>query len=52
MNGLPTFAEDGLGRIGIAVAPSMPQRLFATRRGRDAATGSIDPTTPASTGRG
>src|SRR4051794_5410459 len=27
VNGLPTFAEDGLGRIGIAVAPSMPQRL-------------------------
>jgi photosystem II stability/assembly factor-like uncharacterized protein len=28
-NGLPTFA-DGLGRIGIAVAPSSPRRLFAT----------------------
>ena len=29
-NGLPTFAEDGLGRIGITVAPSMPSRMFAT----------------------
>ena len=29
MNGLPTPAE-GLGRIGIAVAPSRPQRLFIT----------------------
>jgi photosystem II stability/assembly factor-like uncharacterized protein len=28
--GLPTFATDGLGRIGITVAPSLPQRLFAT----------------------
>jgi len=28
--GLPTFADDGLGRIGIAVAPSNPKRLFAT----------------------
>jgi len=28
--GLPTFAEDGLGRIGITVAPSEPRRLFAT----------------------
>ncbi len=28
--GLPTFAEDGLGRIGITVAPSAPKRLFAT----------------------
>ena len=28
-NGLPTFPE-GLGRIGITVAPSRPQRLFAT----------------------
>jgi photosystem II stability/assembly factor-like uncharacterized protein len=27
--GLPTFA-DGLGRIGIAVAPSRPNRLYAT----------------------
>jgi len=28
-NGLPTFAE-GLGRIGVTVAPSLSQRLFAT----------------------
>lgn len=28
--GLPTFADDGLGRIGITVAPSNPRRLFAT----------------------
>ena len=28
--GIPTFAEDGLGRIGITVAPSDPRRLFAT----------------------
>jgi photosystem II stability/assembly factor-like uncharacterized protein len=28
--GLPSFAEDGLGRIGITVAPSNPRRLFAT----------------------
>jgi photosystem II stability/assembly factor-like uncharacterized protein len=30
VKGLPTFAEDGLGRIGITVAPSSPRRLFAT----------------------
>lgn len=30
MNGLPTFAKDGLGRIGLTVAPTMPNRLFAT----------------------
>ncbi len=29
-NGLPTFGEDGLGRIGIAIAPSNPRRVFAT----------------------
>jgi photosystem II stability/assembly factor-like uncharacterized protein len=28
--GLPTFAEDGLGRIGITIAPSEPKRLYAT----------------------
>ena len=28
--GLPTFADDGLGRIGITVAPGNPRRLFAT----------------------
>ena len=30
VSGLPTFAADGLGRIGITVAPSQPSRLFAT----------------------
>jgi photosystem II stability/assembly factor-like uncharacterized protein len=29
-SGLPTFDADGLGRIGITVAPTNPQRLFAT----------------------
>jgi photosystem II stability/assembly factor-like uncharacterized protein len=28
--GLPSFADDGLGRIGITVAPSDPRRLYAT----------------------
>ena len=28
--GLPTFEKDGLGRIGITVAPSDPNRLYAT----------------------
>ena len=28
--GLPTFDRDGLGRIGIGIAPSMPSRVFAT----------------------
>jgi photosystem II stability/assembly factor-like uncharacterized protein len=28
--GLPSFEQDGLGRIGITVAPSMPNRMFAT----------------------
>ncbi len=28
-NGLPTF-KDGLGRIGITIAPSLPSRLYAT----------------------
>ncbi|MGE5101976.1 MAG: WD40/YVTN/BNR-like repeat-containing protein [Deltaproteobacteria bacterium] len=28
--GLPTFEQDGLGRIGLTIAPSMPARLFAT----------------------
>jgi photosystem II stability/assembly factor-like uncharacterized protein len=32
--GLPTFAEDGLGRIGIAIAPSDPRRLYATVEAR------------------
>jgi photosystem II stability/assembly factor-like uncharacterized protein len=30
VKGLPTFAGDGLGRIGITVAPSDPKRLYAT----------------------
>ena len=29
-NGLPTFDADGLGRIGIGIAPSNPKRLFLT----------------------
>jgi len=29
-NGLPTFAADGLGRIGIGIAASQPSRLFVT----------------------
>jgi photosystem II stability/assembly factor-like uncharacterized protein len=33
-NGLPTFEQDGLGRIGITVAPSMPSRMFATVEAR------------------
>ena len=32
--GLPTFERDGLGRIGITVAPSDPRRLFATVEAR------------------
>jgi photosystem II stability/assembly factor-like uncharacterized protein len=32
--GIPTFAEDGLSRIGITVAPSLPSRLFATVEAR------------------
>jgi photosystem II stability/assembly factor-like uncharacterized protein len=28
--GLPTFERDGLGRIGIAIAPSDPKRLYLT----------------------
>ena len=28
--GLPTFAGDGLGRIGIGIAASLPSRVFAT----------------------
>jgi photosystem II stability/assembly factor-like uncharacterized protein len=30
VKGLPTFDADRLGRIGLAVAPSEPKRLFAT----------------------
>jgi photosystem II stability/assembly factor-like uncharacterized protein len=32
--GLPTYATDGLGRIGITVAPSEPRRMFATVEAR------------------
>jgi len=32
--GLPTFTDDGLGRIGIGIAPSNPRRLFATVEAR------------------
>ncbi len=28
--GLPNFEQDGLGRIGLTIAPSMPSRMFAT----------------------
>ena len=35
MNGLPTYAQSGVGRIGITVAPSMPSRLFATVDSRE-----------------
>ena len=34
VNGLPPFAGDGLGRIGITVAPTEPRRLFATVEAR------------------
>jgi photosystem II stability/assembly factor-like uncharacterized protein len=33
-SGLPTFEADGLGRIGIAIAPSRPSRLFLTIEAR------------------
>mgnify|MGYP001810206854 CR=1 FL=1 len=32
--GLPSYDADGLGRIGITVAPSMPSRMFATVEAR------------------
>ncbi|MFO0396183.1 MAG: WD40/YVTN/BNR-like repeat-containing protein [Gemmatimonadota bacterium] len=32
--GLPTYEGDGLGRIGITVAPSLPSRLYATVEAR------------------
>ena len=35
MTGLPSYAKDGVGRIGITVAPSLPSRLFATVDSRD-----------------
>ena len=34
VNGLPTFSTNGLGRIGITVAPTNPRRLFATVEAR------------------
>ena len=50
--GLPTFEQDGLGRIGITVAPSMPSADVRDGRTRRAATGCIARTTPARTGIG
>ena len=47
--GLPTFA-DGLGRIGIAVAPSDPNRLYATVEVQGQEAGSTARTTPARAG--
>jgi photosystem II stability/assembly factor-like uncharacterized protein len=34
VDGLPTFADDGLGRIGLAVTPGHPDRMFATVEAR------------------
>ncbi|AHG89039.1 glycosyl hydrolase BNR repeat-containing protein [Gemmatirosa kalamazoonensis] len=33
-SGLPNYVDDGLGRIGITVAPNDPRRLFATVESR------------------
>ncbi len=33
-SGLPTFEQDGLGRMGITVAPSLPSRMFASVEAR------------------
>jgi photosystem II stability/assembly factor-like uncharacterized protein len=33
-SGLPNYADDGLGRIGVTVAPNDPRRLFATVESR------------------
>jgi photosystem II stability/assembly factor-like uncharacterized protein len=33
-DGIPSFEQDGLSRIGITVAPSLPSRLFATVESR------------------
>ena len=52
IDGLPTFAEDGLGRIGITVAPSDAAAAVRRRSRRDAAAASIDRTTRGETGRG
>lgn len=35
MTGLPNYAQNGVGRIGITVAPSMPSRMFATVDSRE-----------------
>ena len=48
--GLPTFA-DGLGRIGITVAPRDPQRVSSPSSTRARAAASTDRTTPARRGR-
>ena len=37
--GLPTFAQGGLGRIGIAIAPSDPNRMYALVEARGEAGG-------------
>ena len=37
--GLPTFAQDGLGRIGITIAPSDPKRMYALVEARGEAGG-------------
>ena len=50
VNGLPTFADDGLGRIGIAVAPSNPPAAVCDGRGRADAADCTGPTMPARRG--
>ncbi len=35
--GLPTYAQNHLGRIGIGISPSRPQRIFLTIQARDRA---------------
>ncbi len=37
--GLPTFAQGGLGRIGIGIAPNEPRRIYAWAEARGAANG-------------
>ena len=37
--GLPTFAQGGLGRMGIAIAPSDPARMYALVEARGEAGG-------------
>ena len=48
--GLPTFEGDGLGRIGIVVAPSDSRRLYATVEAEPQRRACTDRTTPASPG--